>query len=125
MTYFVLKMPTADLDTESLAEPAQEALLAVEYQATPVTGTRENLGAILVLCYSSTNAVGLNNLIAAESLSWTAMSVADDIVGADVLDWIADIQDYDIDGLPVGAPYRPVTTPPLTKFFGANDWNIT
>ena len=47
------------------------------------------------------------------------------VVGADVLDWMNDIQDYDGNGDPVGEPYRPLVTQPLARYSGHQDWLIT
>jgi len=122
MTNFILSIPPQDLANQPDAFTTFEGVdTPLRVELIQMAGGREFNGKVLALCNTTGD---LAQAIVDSNLSWTIWNTGLNITGGDVLDLIADKQDVDGNGDPVGAPYRPVTVPPLTKFYGDADWVI-
>ena len=119
----ILLIPIEDLTIDpSLVFTTFEAVdTPVKFQFIKMAGGRDHNGKCLVLSHSSGDLAGA---IVDSGLSWTILNTGLNITGAAALDWIADKQDVDGEGLPVGLPYRPLTVPPLTVWAGSPQWSI-
>ncbi len=119
----IILIPTADLEIDpSLVFTTFEGVdTPVPYQFIRMAGGRVHNNKCLVLSHSPGD---LAQAIVDSGLDWTILNTGLNITGSAALDWIADKQDVDIDGLPVGSPYRPVTVPPLTVWAGSPQWSI-
>ena len=119
----IILIPVADLtiDPSLVFTTVDEVDTPVKFQFIKMAGGRDHNGKCLVLSHSSGD---LAQAIVDSGLSWTILNTGLNITGSEALDWIADKQDVDGEGLPVGLPYRPLTVPPLTVWMGDAPWAI-
>jgi hypothetical protein len=128
MNEFIIKVPIAESvqPIDQLPEALQEVLRNIKLQNVgKMAGTREHNGTVLVLALAEGTQSNIQTLLTnAPSLWSVAGNELEAVQGADILEWMADEQNYDSEGNPVGAPFRPTQIKPLQKYMGHPDWTI-